>query len=391
LKYKFNHKEVFPLIDQYRLEGKTWQEIADTLNYRLGEAFSESAYRKPFQAWKDGKEDGITDIELARQLQNVEIQKKAVRLQRTINTEQIRDLAIHKVFSDEVADYVRGLSALNPRYFPRPIIKGRQNTPKKSKDLEYFFFLSDLHYDGDEDDLRGRLTKVRDTIVEYVLENDIEHVNIVEVGDTIEGASLRTSQLMGIKKGMIPQILDVAEAYSNLLHEVSLRVGSVDFFTVTSSNHTQLRQLSTKRNELVEEDLMQVFHRFIEARVAHLDNVEVVGEKELLINVGGNYNIYVAHGHSGKLNPSTLDTYVTKLSFFNDNLADYFIFGHFHHYRQVSLNSKTNLQRKAFLLASMSSGGGTYEEDLLLSSKPAITVMCFHKDHGHYWTVEEWL
>ena len=75
---------------------------------------------------------------------------------------------------------------------------------------------------------------------------------------------------MGIKSGMINQVIEVADAYIKLIKYLSDFV-NVRFLSVDSSNHTQLRNLGTKQNGLIEEDVMLVFNKMIEIALPNLD------------------------------------------------------------------------------------------------------------------------
>ena len=376
----YNLKEVYAHIEKLRNDGETWQNIADDLNKIHGVSFSESAWRKPYQAYKQGREDSINETELSYQMQEIRRKKKELSLERSINNQQIRDLSIHGVYRNLLSEALENLPSLSLSEV------GKRQHRASSGDTRGtpMVFMADLHHDGDESNLQLIMSKVSANLIDYIENNNLSEVDVVELGDVIEGGSLRTSQLMAIKKGMVRQIVEAAEAYAQMLANVQRKTGcKINFHTVTSSNHTQIRPLNTKRNELMEEDLMLVFLDHLIVRFSGKeDKVSISGDRTLNINVAG-FNVYCSHGHVGNMSPNNMSKVIYEEDFYRGNNGDFFVFGHYHHYHEESLNTSGNLNKKGFLMPSLSSHISDYEENLRLGSVGELTVLTFKENEGH--------
>ena len=369
-----NLKTLSNNIDTLKQQGMTWAEITVELNKMFNVSYGESAYRKPYRAYKQGVKDSVTEDELTSKMYELEKKKKQISIERSIARADVRDVGIREMFYESIADSVSNLPAL-----PKPQeIKFR----KKNIHDDYIIALGDYHYKGDKDKLIKDMRKVEREIVEFIVEKGAKEVTILELGDTIDGGSLRPSQLMALKLGMVDQSIDVAEAISNLLSNIQKRTGAfINFGIVTSSNHTELRPLNTKRKELVEEDMMKVIAQFIELRLKDEKHISITKDKHIMFQNGRN-KFVVGHGDTGNMTPNKLIEYSKSIDSYYRYNADFFIFGHYHHYLETTLNTNDGKDRKAFLNPSLGGGVDFYEERNLLGGQGGFTIMTFD-DSGH--------
>lgn len=220
----------FGLIHELRQQGVDWQTIIDTVDW-----FTDND-RKVYSGWLLGRQDesnyDATLVKNAKTLQAIRLARKELGIERTINNEQIRDIALHQTFTKQFID------AITNRYTDFKI----PDTPYYDEiddERAHIFTLADLHYNGEQAWLEALSIATRN-IVRVIKEKGLNRIYLVELGDVIEGASLRTSQLMAVKAGMVQQIIDVADAYIKMIKYLSEFV-EVVFISVDSSNHTQLR------------------------------------------------------------------------------------------------------------------------------------------------------
>ena len=349
----------FELIHELRESGLNWDEIdvTDTL-------------RKKYYGWLEARQEEETQDTLeknAKTLHAIRLARKELGIERSINNEQIRDLAIHKIMSKEVLD---AISKLTP-------IKIKEHKPHKSERKEFIIAMGDLHYNGDDDEGFDALDEAFWQLSDFVQENGIKEIHLFEMGDVIEGASLRTSQLMGVKKGMVQQVIEVAEAYATHLSDLSQHT-KVNFYSVDSSNHTQLRTLGTKQNEIVEEDLMLVFNNYIRTRLPKLN---MTTGQDIITKING-FDIYISHGHLMKKKEGYIDSVAAQR---RQNI-DYGFFGHFHHKRDIDLYRVEDGQRvydkKVFYVPALNTHDSSFERDRLLSSVSGFAIYEVDKRSG---------
>ena len=350
----------FEYINKLRDLGYNWDEIQEQ------EGITDTT-RKMFYGWKQAQDDleKSTDKQIldkiAKQKQNIRLAKKQLSIERSINNEQIRDLTLRGHFDKQILSAMGKLPKL--KYTSQVAEQGNK---------EHIITLADLHYTGEEDTLK-QLERAYDKILQTIKENKIERLHLIELGDIIEGASLRTSQLMGIKTGMVEQTIKVAEAYAQMLDKLSKEV-DLKFYSLDSSNHTQLRNMGTKQNELVEEDLMKVFNGYISSRLPALF---MQTGKDLTIKLLG-YQIYVAHGHLFRG-----ENYINKLNTAKGRNYDFYFFGHFHHFSVKDLNVSKTYDRRLFFVPALTNQKTSYEEDRLLSSTSGIGYYEFESKKGN--------
>lgn len=349
------------LVHEMREMGIGWQEITDT----VPEASDNT--RKLYTGWLEGKKELDTNdiIKNAKTMQNIRLKRKELGIERSINNEQIRDISLHQTFTKDV------LQAVRERFNDFRI----DNTTYEQNTLEqaHIFTLADYHYDGDETYLEV-LNRATKEILKVIKEKGLKNIHLLELGDTIDGASLRNSQLMAIKKGMINQVMEVADAYIKMLTYLSEFV-HVRFIAVDSSNHTQLRNLGTKQNQLIEEDLMQILNKMIEVA---LPNLDFVHGKEVFETILG-FNCFIAHSHEVR---GSAIKYIKDVTTHRDRLIDFSFFGHRHHMEVTDINSTEFYDKQLFYCPSLSTKLSQYEKQHNLSSKAGVGYFVLDEGKG---------
>ena len=363
--------EELKIIHELRESGSSWEEVAELIP-----TYTDND-RKLYYGYKQGLEDGDLDtaIKNAKQLQAIRKARKVLGIERSINNEQIRDLALQETIVSQFADAIKTLN-------PNPIHNGKSLKPLPFTDYNtnktHLFVLTDFHYDGDTE-LFEVFDIVADKIIDFVQKNKINKILLAELGDLIDGAGLRTSQLMAIKKGMVSQIVEVSQAYVNMLRRIQQYV-KFEFIIITSSNHTQLRNLGTGQNELVDEDLMKVFDQFVRTAMPELT---VHSGSDVVICENG-FNFYFEHGHLIKGKKGYLEQKQSDRGI----LYDFAFFGHYHTMKEQDLHSVeywgvVSHDRKVFYAPALSQRHSNYEKDRHLSSVSGFAYYEFDEDEGH--------
>lgn len=350
----------FSLIHELRLSGVEWNEIKEDVDW-----FTDND-RKVYVGWLLGQQENesLDLIKHAKQRQTIRRERKLLGFERSINNEQIRDIALHQTFTEQV------LNAVKERY--NNIEFNYVDMPVSNK-THHIFTVADFHYNGDTTYLEV-IKRATSEIINVIQEKDLHHIYLFELGDIIEGASLRTSQLMAIKSGMVNQVIDVADAYIKMITYLQEFV-DVHFISVDSSNHTQLRNLGTKQNQLVEEDLMLLFNKIIKTALPKLD---IITGNDIYINIGG-FDCFISHGHLVKSKEKPIETLQANR---NMNI-DYAFFGHYHHQRTIDLYSANNYDKKVFFVPALQTRESGYENDKNLSSLAGVGYYVIDEEKGH--------
>jgi len=354
------------LIHELRQQGIAWEDIHDSIG-------SADVDRKAYYGYLMGLEDaGDVDLEKhAKTLQAIRKSRKILGIERSINNEQIKDIVSKELFDDQI----RKAILLERKELE---IKNFNRISEEELSEIHLFTISDYHYDGDIEELQRDFSLMEDRIISEIMRNNLHHIYLAEMGDLIDGASLRVSQLRKIKAGMVTQTIEVSRMYMKLIESL-LEYVNITFLILESSNHTQLRNLGTKQNELPDEDMMRIFVEFMQTAFANQKGLVILSGEDLMVEMLG-FNFYFGHGHliRGK------SGYLEKLQSDRNTIIDYGFFGHFHHTRQIDLHSTGEYDKKVFYVPSADrSDRSGFEKDHNLSSMPAIGYYVFDDTSGH--------
>lgn len=343
-----------------------WEKLSIMLNNIFEEEVEKDVWRKRYiRARKtlDKMSDPIKNP----------IDYRKSTIEKSILKQGLNEKAKFSLISDQVIEAVDS-------WFPKVELNDEF---LEEKEREFVFVTSDFHYAGSEDELK-EIEKIYQHIISKQIEFGFKKIKLIELGDVVEGSHLRPSQLMFVKKPLIPQIIDIAGEYANMMQRLSEKM-HIDFYCVTSSNHTQTRAFQTKQNELVEDDAMLVFAEIIKRSMAKNKNVTFTSGKDFLVDLIGNRKMFVAHGHLIK---GKKDGYVQELAMKRGITFDYALFGHFHHYREITLYERPTHNMKIFYAPSLNSTHSDYEHDKNLGSKAGMLMVIFTKDRGHKYSEE---
>jgi len=353
------------LVHELRELGATWEEV------QLELPNTSDNTRKYYKGWllAQKEQDDSQDLKNAKKSLRLKQKQKEIALQRSVLNEQIRDIAVHKTLNEQAIEAILNQNDVNYG------ATFKTQLPFEYLDLDehHVFTLGDLHYNGDET-LLEQLSKAFGKIISRVKQMSLKHVYLFELGDTIDGATLRNSQLFYVKSGMIQQVVEVSQMYVSCLREL-MNETNVTFVSVDSSNHTQLRQLGTKQNQLVEEDVMVFINKYIETALPNLDFIH--GE-DVSLNIGV-FDVFVAHGHLVK----SKEKYIESLQSNRNIQIDYAFFGHYHHQRSIDLHAGLGYDKKVFYVPTLNHKNGGYEKALNLSSCAGIGHYVFNNEDGN--------
>ena len=368
-----DYELIFELYDK----GLSWDEIKDELPW-----FTDTD-RKKFYGYKEAMEsmtEKLAEGRLAQRQQNIRVERKILGYERSINNEQIRDLALRQALTNQLKESIKSL---------QPIKLSKPTFQFDDLDNNHFVITTaDLHHDGNMEVLEEVFQSALNQVTKFVKQNKVKKLTLAEMGDLIEGAgNLRPSQAQAVRAGMIPQMVQVMHAYAEFVKKLS-EIVSLNLVILTSSNHTQLRLMGSKQNELVEEDLMIMFAEYMKARFPDL---EIIAEKAPNVKIG-NFDVKFIHGHTVK-SKQQAETEIQNLSTFTGENIDYLVMGHYHHLRLFNVSEAVKYDKAnkrdilydktvVFVPSMDTKGMSTFEEDRKLSSAPGLGVLEFDISEG---------
>jgi len=357
---KIDNKRVFEIYEANA--HLNTQEKAEICNKEFGTNYDESAFRKRYNVYKDALEQQMNNLEDDALTRIVEKEWNIKKEQRKL---AIAKMSLNKdtntkAFGELIQESIEQIDF--PVYDFEPIlIEDALYRRVKARPGEFYVFThADLHYDGTFD-LKDHFKKLYDIIIE----KNVPKSYIFGLGDEIEGL-LRVSAAMDARLGAVEQMKEYAVHYLNFLQQLSQKMQLV-VYQVTSSNHTQTRVLSTGRNELEKEDLLQLLDVILQVGLADNPNTIYVSGEEIYTTIG-NFKFYIEHGHL--IRKAT--AYIEKKQADLGIKIDYHYSGHIHHYLNETLHARDGYDCDYTVAPSCKPTQSTYEKNLMLSANPAV-------------------
>lgn len=376
----------------YRITGEkdkigTWEDVAVILNELLGVKHSESFYRRGRKSFDSmigayQKKTATNDaqiVELDKKIQ--ELRKERIKLQ-TANVERNRmdrSEARQEMYYEYVGSMVEAL--------PPPHFRSLLDDPI-SYQIQYLCCIADLHYGAkfssenneySPEICKKRLWDLASEIKSFVLERGISKISIACLGDTIQGC-LRVSDLKINDSSVVKATVDVSRLIALFLNSLSEYV-EIEYYHVPSANHTQLRPIGSKANELADEDMEYVIGHYIQDLCRDNDRIRVRladNDKQYVDIQIGAFNIAAMHGHQIK----NVESALKDFSIYRDWIYDYLIIGHYHGNKEITALERSRNDAEILVCPSFV-GSDPHSDSLMRGSKSAVKIFGFNEMYGY--------
>lgn len=345
-------EELYPIIYDFYTEqlnkGVGVTKIYKLFNARYQTSFAESSLRNKYERQRDLNNvdadilDRLNEVEEAErkialaELQLISKQKKIQRQQSAIDSQQR-----YNADKELVAEVFNG----QPRKDFKPIdltlstVNDTHNCP--------IYNLSDLHL-GYMEDGYYNLQQAKDNLIKAfkyinndIKANDLKEVIISETGDSIEGSTLRTTQLFTIAEVMTKQATIFIDLYTNLLKQLSTDNPhtNIKVLFVDEDNHSQIRLAGAGRadsTEQVSKVIANDIRRTVETAHEYggMQNVTFIHAGEIITEVNG-VTVFLTHGHQYSRDSKQM---ISKIYAIHGIIPDVVIRGHYHTYQHTSRN-----------------------------------------------------
>jgi len=316
---------------------ESWDMIAEIANPQFfddeANYLGESAYRKRYSIAKEFYDGVFRDLNEHKMNNKMlwDLKEERIKLQteKLEYNKWLRENARDELIFEKIKDCVEHLKPLDVPNGLDPI----------ERECEFVLALGDTHY-GAEFDLLGlygeiinsyspeifeeRMWRLRDEVLNTMFTNEADHLNIVFLGDAIDG-ELRVSQLMKLRYGVVDSAIYFAEFMSKWLNELSKHVTIT--FNYTVGNHGELRMLGQPKGTFTEDNMEKVILSYLNVRLADNPNIMIVENPTgYIFQEYCGSNVLCIHGEVKNMEKAITDfsrIYRTKI--------DYLIAGHKHH------------------------------------------------------------
>lgn len=366
----------------------TWSDVKNILNRILHKTYGESTYRKSYQSFNKMMEANRNKfVNSNEQLEEInkqieELKRERIKLQ-TSNIERNRidrSVSRQEMYYEYVGNAITSLPL--PEFNPFPI----EN--KEGETIEYLVALSDMHYGAtfksenneySPDIARDRLVYLTEELVQFTQKNKIGKLNIVCLGDVLQGL-IHLTDLKINDSTVVKSCVEICRLIAMMLNTLSAYT-QIEYYHVPSANHTQIRALGARANELMDEDLEYLIGNYIKdlCRDNKRINVHLAseGKQYLIIPVNG-YDVIAMHGHQIK----NIENSIKDISMMRREFTDYLLLGHLYAGKQIVAHEGC-CNDSEVLVAGSFVGSDSYSDSLFKGSKASVSIYGFDYVYGH--------
>ena len=361
----------------------SWDDVARIINDELEQDYTESRYRKKYAQSQEYLSLGsgyIVDIDAlddeSKESLNYAMERQKVHAQKLEMSRQIRQQGRFEFFYQNVKDAIATLPV--PEFEPLPSSSGKK---------EYVLAVADLHYGSSytsENNIysreiaKQRLEDLCWQTIEFIKENGLSHLNIVSLGDTIEGI-LRMTDLKLNDIPVVDAVVEVSRLMAQFLNSLSVHC-EIDFYAVSAANHSQTRPLGSKASELATEDLERIIVNYISDMLEANNRVIVHTDlsKDYIAFKIFDFDCIALHGHQvGNLNNAIKDYSALHQKFYS-----YMMIGHLHSPQEIVVGERDHHNCEVLVSGAMI-GSCQYSDKILKGAKACAKIYTFDEKHGH--------
>jgi len=368
-------------LDIYNL---TWKETGDILNQELEEEYTESKYRKEYQAMQRGinivtdrnlDSDGQLD-EMRLLKMELEMQRKKVQTESVYYNRILREHTREEMLFERVEDAIAKVELDIPKFQPLQIQKGNEEWLLGFSDVHAYKHFKSITNKYSGAILENRLNKLMSEIIQSIETNGIKKLTILNGGDSLEGM-LRNSALQSLELGVVETVVKYQRWLLEWLNELSKYV-EIKYIHLISSNHSEIRPLNSRAGQFPKEDMEIIIANYISDMCKNNPRIEIVvpDDSFILFKLAG-YNLIAHHGHGIKDRRKYIERMSRKLRVF----MDYGIFGHLHHGEIKTIDEGATNDCEIIGLPSIIGSDG-FADSILEGSKSSAVLFKFEEGKG---------
>ena len=357
--------------------GLSWGEIVDCLDMDCHpDSLRKGAYYvKMYHDYlQDKSMENMSSDEVEKLNEKiVELKKERVKSQDLNNmiNKKIREQSRFEQMLDCARDVANTFEKDKPLLSNVPVLR--------SGNKEAVLLLSDLHIGivndnywnkYDVDIMKERMSYLKQRVIQIGLENNINRIRVVCIGDIISGLIHNTIRLEN-RLDICEQSVMAAEIIAELLHSFST-LFKVDLYYGVG-NHERISP--NKSDSLDKESFGYMILEMIKWRCKDLKGLTIHEndiDDEIITFKVFNDKIVATHGH----NFGNLNTYIPKITSMLGYVPDYVCVGHLHQPVEKAYGNTELIVNPSF------SGVDTFAKNLGLVGKPMQKLMLFSEEYG---------
>lgn len=362
----------------------TWKEVQDILNQELENEFTESKYRKEYQAMQRGidmvdysntdTEEQMEEMKLLKM--ELEMERKKKQTEAVYYNRVLREHSRQDMLFEKVVDAVKSVELDIPKFEPLQIQRGDQEWLLGFSDVHAYKYFESITNKFNREILEERMRLLQAEVIESVKHNNIQKLTVLNGGDSLEGM-LRNSALQSLELGVVETVVEFQRWLVEWLNQLSKHV-EIKYIHLISANHSEIRPLNSRAGQFPKEDMEIIIANYIKDMCKDNPRIEVVvpDDSFALFEMAG-YQVLAHHGHGIRDRRKYIERMTRKLRVF----LDYGIFGHLHHGEIKTMDEGSNNDCEIIGLPSIV-GTDDFADKILEGAKSAAVLFRFEEGKG---------
>ncbi|MEH7760086.1 hypothetical protein V7417_05135 [Bacillus pumilus] len=375
------------ICENYKKYGlSNWNEVAEVINMETGDKKGESAYRKWFTNFNEGRDyqkelvaegnGAIVELEL-KKIEVLEERKKLQAMKNEIH-KKTRIKGRNELMYEHVTAAIENQPSL-----PLPSFKVLQPNHKQRAAILGF---GDEHFGKEFKSMNNgynekiyleRMAQLLSDTVECIQKESLNELVVLNGADSVEGMALRVSQLTPLQYGFMDQVIKYSRYKVEWLKELSKYV-KIKYIHIPSANHTELRLHGTSRGEMPKEDVERIIATYIHDMLQENDRIEVPLYDDGIVDFSLlEFEFVACHGHQIKNKKNA----IRDLSQLKRKFYDYMYISHFHHGNMLTVGEAAGHNVQVIQLPSVM-GSDEYSDSLMTGAKAGANLSIFESGKG---------
>ncbi|MCY7679863.1 hypothetical protein MH122_13755 [Bacillus pumilus] len=375
------------ICENYKEYGlNNWNEVAEVINKETGDKKGESAYRKWFTNFNEGRDyqkevdaegnGAIVELEL-KKIEVMEERKKLQAMKNEIH-KKTRIKGRNELMYEHVTAAIENQPSL-----PLPSFKVLQPNHKQRAailgfgDEHFGKEFKSLNNEYNEQIYLERMAQLLSDTVECIQKESLNELVVLNGADSVEGMALRVSQLTPLQYGFMDQVIKYSRYKVEWLKELSKYV-KIKYIHIPSANHTELRLHGTSRGEMPKEDVERIIATYIHDMLQENERIEVPLYDDGIVDFNLlEFEFVACHGHQIKNKKNA----IRDLSQLKRKFYDYMYISHFHHGNMLTVGEASGHNVQVIQLPSVM-GSDEYSDSLMTGAKAGANLSIFESGKG---------
>ena len=362
-----------------KINGVTWQDIADYMNETYNYSYSESFYRRRYKILSS--QENISSVEEEKCTQGdcasatdldkeqfndvlLEIKKEKVKLSDELmqNNAYVRQLAREETIKEIAFYFADAMNSKKMLPYVVNHIDGNNEAILQISDWHYGAVCDNYWNKFDPDICKFRVAQLCEIVKHKCAYNNVKELHIVNLSDLISGRihlPLRISSRFDV----ITQVMQVAEILAEFIYELSNNF-NVHYYDCTD-NHSRIEP--NKKESIDLESLTRIIKWYLVTRFEGNENIAIHNNTygdDIVSFICKGWHIAGVHGDNDK----QCDV-IERLTMMTHESFDLVLTAHNHHFAADETNESVLLANGSLM------GTDHYAAKLRKSSKPSQNLI----------------